>query len=459
MQTQKDRVHAYQFLIGRMASALVSGDPSPAEPPDRGHRLGLYSGLVLGVLVAVGFWVYGLIVPGGNDVWQEPGVIIVEEETGNRYLYLDGALRPAMNQASALLALGPDTRVEMVSRSSMSGLPHGAPIGIPAAPDAVPGPGDLLTGPWLLCLTSPAGEPPTMSMVADLGHAGAKPSVVADDRYVLVQSARGKRYLVLQGVKYPLGNARVPVSLGLPSVEPVPAPDVWLAALRDGPLLAAARIPEAGEDGPAVAGVERVVGDVFRQRMSNDSEQFYVLRADGLAPMSRTEFALMSARDPGMTPIEVTAPAVAAAPMSSDTSLRDRLPDMLAPRMVEGLESGGATNRICLIQQPYGVSVVSVVATVTRYAAGWPLEGDDGAFVPPNKGMLAAAVPLADGQKKPRRYLITDRGIKYPLPDDDSVNALGYGGVAPTPVDADVLAALPTGPTLSRAAVGVSEKG
>lgn len=455
MQTQKDRVHAYQFLIGRMASALVSGEPSPAEPPDRGHRLGLYSGLVLGVLVAVGFWVYGLIVPGGNDVWQEAGVIIVEEETGNRYLYLDGQLRPAMNQASALLVQGTDARVEMISRSSMSGLPHGAPIGIPAAPDAVPGAGDLLTGPWLLCLTSPAGEPPTMSMVADPGYAGAKPSVVADDRYVLVQSEEGKRYLVLRGVKYALGNTRVPVALGLPAVEPVPAPDVWLAALRDGPLLAAAEIPEAGEDGPAVAGVERVVGDVFRQQMSNGSEQFYVLRTDGLAPLSRTEFALMSARDPGMTPIDVTAPAVAAAPMSEDTSLRDRLPDMLAPRMVEGTD----TNKVCLMQQPYGVTVLSVVVTVTQYAAGWPIEGRDGAFVPPNKGMLAAAVPLEEGQKKPHRYLITDRGIKYPLPDDDSVNALGYGGVAPTPVDADVLAALPTGPTLSRAAVGVGEKG
>jgi type VII secretion protein EccB len=455
VQTQKDRVHAYQFLIGRMASALVSGNPSPAEPPDRGHRLGLYSGLVLGVLVAVGFWVYGLIVPGGNDVWQEKGVIIVEEETGNRYVYQDGALRPTLNQASAMLVQGQGARVEMVSRSSMSGLPHGAPIGITAAPDTVPAAGDLLTGPWLLCLTSPTGESPTMSMVLDLGHTGARPNVVEDDRYVLVQSAEGRRYLVLRGVKYELGNSRVPVALGLPAVEPVPAPDVWLAALRDGPMLAAVDIPDAGEDGPAVAGVARVVGDVFRQQMSNGSEQFYVLRADGLAPMSRTEFALMSARDPSTTPIDVTAPAVAAAPVSADNSLRDRLPDMLAPKMIEGTD----INKVCLMQSPYGVSVVSGLVTVSQYAAAWPIEGSNGAAVPPNKGMLAAAVPLEPGQKKPHRYLITDRGIKYPVLDDASVNALGYAGVPPTPVDADVLAALPTGPALSRAAVGVSEKG
>ncbi|WP_020660763.1 type VII secretion protein EccB [Amycolatopsis benzoatilytica] len=61
VQTQKDHVEAYSFLIGRMTSALVLGDASHLEVPARRAWVGLLVGLALGVLVAVGFFVYGLI--------------------------------------------------------------------------------------------------------------------------------------------------------------------------------------------------------------------------------------------------------------------------------------------------------------------------------------------------------------------------------------------------------------
>ncbi|MFF0146455.1 type VII secretion system ESX-1 transmembrane protein B [Amycolatopsis sulphurea] len=61
MQTQKDHVEAYSFLIGRMTSALVLGDPSHLDVPARRAWIGLLVGLLLGLLIAVGFFIYGLI--------------------------------------------------------------------------------------------------------------------------------------------------------------------------------------------------------------------------------------------------------------------------------------------------------------------------------------------------------------------------------------------------------------
>ena len=450
MQTQRDRVHAYNFLIGRMSAALASADPTPPEPPDRRHRFGLSAGLVLALLVGVGFWVYGLLFPGGNMVWQQDGVILVEEETGNRYLYLGGALHPALNQASALLVQGSGAKVDTISRSSLSGLPHGAPIGIPAAPDVVPTTQDLLRGPWLLCLTDVGADRAAMSMVLDPQNI---PPPLDADRYVLVTSAGGTTYLVLDGTKYPLGDPSVLVALGVQAVKPKPAPQAWLDSVPNGPALAAAVLPGSAQPGPQVAGRLRNVGTLFRQRMLNNGEQYWVLREDGLAPMSATEFALMSARHPRVGPVDVTAGEVAAAPRSADKTLLSRLPNLTEVKLATGLGSG----EVCLLQAPVGQRVVSVVAVNPRRHTGKPVE--QGATVAPDKGLLAAAVPLAPGQRTPARYLMTDRGIKYPVPDDQSLAALGLGGVAPTPVPQHVLDALPTGPALSRVAAARSSQG
>nr|WP_269461084.1 type VII secretion protein EccB [Actinoplanes derwentensis] len=65
MQTQRDHVHAHQFMMGRLSSALVQGDPSTAEIPGRRALTGLAFGVLISVLVVAGFAVYGWIVPGG----------------------------------------------------------------------------------------------------------------------------------------------------------------------------------------------------------------------------------------------------------------------------------------------------------------------------------------------------------------------------------------------------------
>ncbi|MEU4746180.1 type VII secretion protein EccB, partial [Actinosynnema sp. NPDC023658] len=205
----------------------------------------------------------------------------------------------------------------------------------------------------------------------------------------------------------------------------------------------------------SIAGEPHRVGDLFEQATAGGVQHF-LLRRDGLAPLSRVEALLVQAklrRD--STPLDTA--ALAAAPRSADTSLVSRLPNFAG---TSSLVRDGVTERaLCLRQRPEGTRVVSELVTADPGHSPAQATADTAAIrLKPASGVLAAAVPVAEG-RKPDRFLITDRGVKYSLPDDGSVAALGFGGVVPTPVAADVLAAVPSGPALARGALGVVEKG
>ena len=76
--------------------------------------------------------------------------------------------------------------------------------------------------------------------------------------------------------------------------------------------------------------------------------------------------------------------------------------------------------------------------------------------MPPGGGLIAQNVP-APGIEGGTLYLVTDLGIKYPLPSAEVAKALGYGAAAPVPVPAGTLDFLPTGPPLDPAAAATSQ--
>jgi type VII secretion protein EccB len=444
MQTQRDHVHAYQFMVRRMTSALVTGDPSALEPPARRSLTGLVTGLVLGLLVVAGFGVFGIIVPGGNYVWQEKGAILVEEETGTRYVMLDGTLHPTLNQASAMLLAGKDAAVHTISSNSLAGLPHGSPVGIPDAPDPLPRPDALYSGPVMLCLSIPDSEDTASATLLPAGPGLTAPST---QDYLLVSGPDGVSYLAWRGAKHRLTDDAVAVALGLPAA--VEAPRLWLDLLRDGPEIGPADIPGAGEPGMKVGGVRRDVGQLFEQP-AGGGRQFFVLLRDGLARLSETDFTLLAARAGAGRPLPITPADVVATPESADTSLRDRLPDLTGVRPIRT-----ADRSVCVSQTPTGTRVTAGIVLARRVPAT-AAPGEVGVALPPSSGLLVGAVPLPDRQRRPDRYLITDQGRVYAIPDDESMVALGLGGVQPVAMNRRLLSALPTGPTLSRQALGIS---
>ncbi|SDP42085.1 type VII secretion protein EccB [Lentzea jiangxiensis] len=446
MQTQKDHVHAYQFLMQRMTTALTVGDPSNMEPPTRRGRAGLITGAFVAVLIVIGFGVYGLIVPGGSTAWKKKGAILVEKESGTRYVFLDNMLVSTPNLASAMLIQGNGNRVEVISRKSLEGLARGPRMGIQGAPDTVPAAKEILPPSWLLCPTTPAegGRPGlVVNFVPD-----ERNEPLPDDRYAPVQSADGKLFLIWRGIKYQVPDDKALVVFGLTATRAPRVPAAWLDLVPDGPALTPAPVPKAGGPGLTVAGEKRRIGDLFTHDPGNGTEQRYVLLDRGLAPLSATEFELMKAQ-PGRTPVKIDAQSVLTAPFSPDQSMLTRLPDVAGKKPLDG-----TTGHPCLRQEGRGNEVVSRVVTVPgadRWSAG--------VRIPPSRGLLVAKMPIPEGRKTPERHLITDRGKRYLVPDDDSIQALGLGGVQPVPMPTEVLSTIPAGPVLTRSAVVVEQGG
>ncbi|SFR29913.1 type VII secretion protein EccB [Lentzea waywayandensis] len=446
MQTQKDHVHAYQFLLQRMTTALTVGDPTMMEPPTRRGRSGLLTGTVIALLIVIGFGVYGLIVPGGNTAWRQKGAILVEKESGTRYVYVNGALMATPNLASAMLIQGPGNKVTTISRKSLEGLSRGPQMGIAGAPDTVPTPQDLVPASWLLCPTAPVeGGKPGVNVNFDPGE---KSEWMPDDRYAVVQSAAGTLWVIWKDQKHQVPDANSLVVFGLASTPAPRVPDLWLNIIPTGTPLKSAVIPDAGKAGLAVAGRPHKIGDLFTHDPGNGTEQRYVLVDKGLAPVSATEFALLRAQ-PGKSPVEINAQQILTAPFSADQSMLTRLPDVVVKKPLD--ESIGHP---CLKQEGRGADVVSYMVTVPG-AHKWPA----GVWVPTNRGILVAELPIPNGQKGPDRYLITERGKRYLVPDDNSIQALGLGGVQPVPMRSEVLSTIPAGPALTRNSVVVEQGG
>src|ERR1043165_6086428 len=109
MRSRKEQVQAHRFVTHRLVSALLMGDPESTETPMRRIGFAVFGSVMVCVLIAAGFGVFGLLKPGGGT--PTVGKIIIEEETGVRYLYRDlgdgspAKLHPVVNYASARLIL------------------------------------------------------------------------------------------------------------------------------------------------------------------------------------------------------------------------------------------------------------------------------------------------------------------------------------------------------------------
>lgn len=474
MQTKRDQVQAHLFVVGRLVSALVRSEPDAPQTPMRRSVTGLFAGVMIAVVVLAGFAVFGLVRPGGSKAFKEPGTIIVEKETGSRFLLIDGQLRPVLNVTSARLIAGATGRVRSVSRRSLAGVPHGGPIGIPAAPDSLPDPARLSFGPWLVC--SPTGRDTTGGdrsvVTVSVGVTDPVPAMPAD-RAALLRTPDGAMYLAWQNRRLRIPTRTALLALGYGNEQPFPVAASWVNALPAGPDLTAPPVAGRGRPGPTLAGTATRVGQIVLVRGGGAADAFYLVARDGVAPLSQTDAALLlgdpasAVAYPGqmVVPIELSAATVAAARVSATRVTREGFPPA-PPPLVERDGSG----RVPCVRAVFGstespdlqVALVDAEAHPGVSAAGdlvapGPLAGGvaDRVTVPAGGGLVVqeAPAPGVGGAL----YLITDLGVKYPLPSTDVAGVLGYGGAAPVPVPGPTLAFLPTGPVLDPEAAKTSQ--
>ncbi|MBF9072527.1 type VII secretion protein EccB [Streptacidiphilus fuscans] len=440
MQTRRDHLQAYQFAMGRLATALVSGDPGRGESPTKRAALGSVLGAGIVVLLCAGFGVYGLISPAPTDDWRTPGSIVLDQSTGSRYLYLDGVLRPVRNYASALLIAGKGATMRSVSAKSLANTPDGAPIGIPDAPDALPDASALLNGPWTRCLRPdlPAGES------VDFTPAG-RTSVVPADQQVLLTGPDGKLHLLWQGVSYLVPSTATLIALRLDTDQAVPAPDSWLRTLPAGAPLVAPALAGSGRPAGSVGGQAVKIGQLFTT--TDGDSRTYVMTAGGLAPVSATTAALLAA-EPGAAPVrQVSSTVMAAAPVAAPgNSPGTDLPDVLGARQL----AVGSRSAVCELQH-IAANGRTVAGTLVLEHGGSGT-GGPAVDVPVGGGVFAVAQEDVVAQvSNPQEYLITDQGTAYPI-DSTAAALLGLGSTSPVELPQSLLDVLPRGPVLSQSA-------
>lgn len=442
MQSRKDQVQAYQFVTARLGTALTTGEVGRGEAPLRRSSLGLVWGLVIALLLCGGFAVYGLISPGGATTWKQAGSIVVEKETGNRYLYLNGTLYPTINTASAMLYYGGGKAVfRTVSRSSLTGVPHGRAVGIPGAPDAVPTAQDLLPAQWALCVAPSATAP---SMVVDLDP-NTPSRALPTDAVFLVRGADGRDYVVWRDTIYPVGSRDVLVGLGLGEVSPTPVPMVWVRSLRLGQVLTIPVIPGAGRNGPVVAGQPTTIGDLLATTVNGQSQD-YVLLQDGVAALNSTMLDLLAGAPGASAPLQMSPAALAGLPASKDTSLFQGTPNLAGSPVYR---SDGAA--VCARQASSG-DTVGLGHLVTEQLS--VTAGRTTLNVPAGRGMIATGEPAPPNQSQRGYFLITDVGEKFAV-SQEGLTALQLSGT-PVGIPSGLLAAMPSGPDLVTGAAVLS---
>ncbi|MDW4906226.1 type VII secretion protein EccB [Streptomyces sp. ADMS] len=482
MHSKRDQVQAHLFVMGRLASAMLRSEPDDPESPLGRTNRGAAIGVVIAVLVCAGAFVFGLIKPGGNDSWRTSQDLIVDKQTGARYLFLDGRLHPVRNYASAQLIAGGDLGVTTVGTSSLAGTPHGTPIGIPDGPEALPAAGDLDNEPWLVCSGLVPRTTGVVTPTTALVLGSDEPQNVPGGRQLgaadglLVAGPDGATYLLWQGSRLRLDKAaNAAEALGYGDVTPRPVAAAFLDAFPQGPDLAPVKVPGRGTNGPALAGRSTRTGQVFRVDVPGTEPRYHVLQREGLVPLTATGAALLLG-DP-----RTRAEAYGGAPATVATLGADALTEHLAPG-AEDLAASSAR----LPEKPPGavgvatgsVACAAVDSTKSGVRVGTSLLPESTlprAVLPPapevvpgclkvdaiaveaGKGALVRALGAGGSALGDTTYLVTDEGVKYRLLSQEGVKALGYEGVEARTMPSPMLNMLPSGPDLTPEAASSGE--
>src|SRR5215475_5024533 len=163
MASRSEELRAYRFAMRRLLGAVVSQRADVAVPHARRTAGAIGAGAAIAVMSLGVVAAIGLIAPGAAE-WRRSDAVIVEKETGARFVYLDGALHPVLNYTSARLIVGAaDVPIVMATRADLAGARRGNVLGIPGAPDSLPAAGSILADAWSVC-TDSAGS--TTSVIA-----------------------------------------------------------------------------------------------------------------------------------------------------------------------------------------------------------------------------------------------------------------------------------------------------
>ncbi|MGL5851732.1 MAG: type VII secretion protein EccB [Phycicoccus sp.] len=481
MWSNRDQLQAYQFLRRRLVRSLVVAQPSSLERPDRRLVVSVLVGCGAAALVLAVIAVIGVIRPGDASSWRDGRSIVVEKETGTRFVVdEDGVLHQALNFTSAALFVG-STQVKTVSRKSLAKAPRGPRIGIPAAPDSLPPRAALRTTPWSVCSTSvlEQGRSERPELVVQVA---AEPSarMLSADQAVLVEvDGREQRHLVVGGRRHLVREAAVLTALGMDAAVPVPVPASWLSSVPAGPDLQFLGVAGTNRPIGRIAGRPVRVGEVYEIRQVGGGRELVVVTERGLTVVGETAAQLivgnprsaLRPRQAGLTPLSAADAAVL--PMAGTEAPGGSLP----PRVPVSAPLPGREVAVCASTVPGPESAEPVrLRVLSRLPASGPARAQrqgglstddpesqgqapaaDAVSVAPGTGVLVRA-GLDGASGASAVGLVTDDGVLYPLAEPGIAGRLGLGAATPVTLPSRVLALMPRGPVLGTEPVAEPEE-
>ncbi|TDO57315.1 type VII secretion protein EccB [Kribbella sp. VKM Ac-2571] len=460
MASKRDQLQSHQFVQQRLTHALLLRETDPEFPPFRRGIVAMLIGIGLAVLALAGAGVYGQLSPGGKTSWKSGDRVIVEKETGTRYVYRDGVLYPAANYVSALLLANKYSAPLMVSAKSLLGVPRGQRVGIPDAPDSLPAKSRLLGSGWSLC-ARPGVDSAGSAIVRSVLLVGTEQPGAAVDS-LLVVGPDGRRYLIWRGYRHLIQQqATVAAALALNNEAWLPVPSVWLDLVPSGAPLGPISVPGAGTQ----SGLLRPgrIGTLYVVQTSTGQGQYYLLQRDRLLAISSLQYDVQRTAPvtreayPGSVPEAVRLdPAVVAqvaggvSTATTDSALPATRPTFARPEssgdsVCAVFSDGEFRPRFTLAGSLPSAGDAGV--TTGRGIGGLALA--DAVVVQPGYGavveaMASPAQPAGSGALS----FVSDLGRRYQLASHDVLGVLGYDQPPVVRLPAELISRLPAGHAL-----------
>ena len=449
MQSRRDLFQAHRLMTQRAALALLRGEPDIPDQPLRRLNVAAFSGVLVAVIVAALFGIWGLLGHGGSQLQQQPGTLVIDKQTGTPYVFCQGGkLCPVLNYASARLALQTSSvNQQTVSQASLTKFARGPLIGIPGLPQPLPDPGLLFKRPWAVCTQTVTGLSGPRTMTTLVGGIGTGGQSLAGS--ALLAQALGQDWVIWNGQRMPIEPSLLQ-ALFAPR-QPVAVPPVWLDALPQGPAFAP---PKIADQGAAVAGPGGTVfvGQVYEvTAVGGSPPQYYVMLESGLARISETQAQLLDF-EPSAPKPSMLSPSQVSGHLSAAT-----VPDGGLPSNVPAVAGSSSSGPLCVVYAATGTGAALARQVVLggRVPSGGTATGQaadvDRVALPPGAGALVGAAP-GTGAGGAVTYFLVSGGRRYALASQSVAAMLGYDlATQAVQLPAGVLDLIPSGPALDPA--------
>jgi ESX secretion system ATPase EccB len=441
------QISAYRFLLRRIECALLSGHTSIAGQPLRARTVSLTVGCVLAAIVVAGSAFLALLRP---QAAFDHARIVMGRQSGALYVRVGDTWHPVLNLASARLIAATNASPQPVRESELARTKRGPLLGIPGAPQLLGTPLSADESVWTICDTH--SNAATTIVIGTAG--GSSVRRLGPEQAIVVAPGSGSpAYLLYKGQRavVDLADTAVVRALRLEGRAPQMVSQSLLNAVPEAPPITPPRIRDVGAKAAGLPGFP--VGSVLRVTRAGGDE-YYVVLAAGVQRIGQvTADLLRFSNSHSSTDIITVAPdAIRATPIVTTlpvTSFPERAPSD------GGLSSADTTVCVTWAHAASGrfdaafvagsglpVPVGQVPVTLSQADGRGPAL--DAVYLPPAR----SAYVNGNGQAS-TRYLVTDTGVRFAIHDDDAAHDLGLPAAA-LPAPWPMLAALPSGPELSR---------